>query len=83
MMILGYSCYPIKYERTFLDKILAKPHHIYPFLFITGFCKLERTSSAEYPNKVSPYYSPESRELLAMNFTCIPIQFAKDYKLSL
>jgi hypothetical protein len=25
-------------------------YHSCPFLLITGFCKLERTSSAEYPN---------------------------------
>ena len=28
----------------------AQPYHRCPDLFNTGFCKLERTSSAEYPN---------------------------------
>jgi hypothetical protein len=50
---------------------------------ITATPNMQKPLIQGYPNEASPYYSPESRELLAMTFTCIPIQFAKDYKLSL
>ena len=50
-------------------------HHICPYLLITGFCKLQRTSIVDYPNDASLYIYPPFSSILSITWNLNKLRY--------